>query len=168
MKKILIYILIFSVLAVGKYINDFFPVKYTEEVEYMAELRNLDRALIYAVIKVESGFRETVISHRGAVGLMQVLPSTANWILEVNNYNPENYDLYNPRDNIFVGSLYLRYLHDRFDNDLEKVTAAYNGGSSRIQNEVWKEIEETRLYVKKVRIAYFAYRWKLRIAEVLR
>lgn len=166
MKKYIFFILIIVFLFSINKINNFFPLKYTEKVEYYSEKFDLDRVLVYSIIKVESNFREKVVSPKGAVGLMQVMPSTAAWILEVNNYDIEDYDLYVARDNIFIACLYLSYLHDRFDNDLKKVSAAYNGGSSRIENQVWKEIEETRNYVKKVKIAYFFYKYKIKIIEV--
>jgi len=168
MKKYFFFILFFLFLFSVKKINDFFPLKYTEEVEVYSEKFNLDKALIYSIIKVESNFREKVVSPKGAIGLMQVMPSTATWILEINNYKAKDYDLYLANDNIFIACLYLRYLHDRFNNNFEKINVAYNGGSSRIENEVWKDIEETRNYVKKVKIAYFFYKYKLKIIEVFK
>jgi soluble lytic murein transglycosylase len=165
MKKFLLIIPFFILFTAGIFLNAYFPLKYKTDIEYISKENNVDKALVYAIIKVESGFREKVVSHKGAVGLMQVLPSTSDWILELYGYNPTDYDLYNGSDNIFIGTLYLNYLHERFDNDIEKVVAAYNGGSSRIKNEVWKEIDETRYYVKKVKTAYFIYKYKLRIIE---
>jgi soluble lytic murein transglycosylase len=166
MKKFIFFILVVSIFLGVKLVNDFFPLKYREEVEKIAIDRGIDKSLVYAMIKVESDFREKIVSHKGAVGLMQVLPTTAEWILEKNGYDFDNFDLYLAEDNIFIGVLYTEYLYNRFDGDLQKIMAAYNGGSSRIKNDKWKEIEETRYYVKKVKLAHFAYRWKLRILEV--
>lgn len=168
MKKFLIIMPFFIIFTAGLFINIYFPLKYSAEVEAISKEHNVDKALVYAIIKVESGFREKVVSHRGAIGLMQILPSTSDWILDLYSYNPSDYDLYNGSDNIFIGTLYLSYLHDRFDNDIEKVAAAYNGGSSRIKNELWKEINETKYYVKKVKTAHFIYKYKLRIIEVIK
>ncbi len=166
MKKILLILFILLILIGLKKTNDFFPVKYKEEVVEISKEIGMDKSLVFAMIKVESDFREKVVSHRGAVGLMQVLPSTAKWILEKEGYNFNSYNLYKSRDNIFVGVLYLRYLYNRFDGDLQKIMAAYNGGSSRIKDNKWKEIDETRFYVKKVKIAHFFYKIKLKILEV--
>lgn len=165
MKRFLIAIACVFITGLIILIGSFFPLEYEDDVEKMSKEHNVDIALVYAIIKVESGFREKVVSHKGAVGLMQVLPSTSDWILSQNGYNPSDFDLLKGSDNIFVGTLYLSYLHDRFDNDIEKVVAAYNAGSSRIKNEVWKEIEETRFYVKKVKTAHFIYKYKLKIIK---
>lgn len=167
MKKVLLTLFILVGIVGLKVTNDFFPIKYKEEVLEISNEIGMDKSLVFAMIKVESDFREKVVSHKGAVGLMQVLPSTAKWILAKEGYNPNEYDLYNSRDNIFVGVLYLKYLNDRFEGDLQKIMAAYNGGSSRIKDDKWKEIDETRFYVKKVKVAHFFYRIKLKIIEVL-
>ncbi len=167
MKKVLFILFVVIILVGLKVTNDFFPLKYKEEVFEISNEIGMEESLVFAMIKVESDYREKVVSHKGAVGLMQVLPSTAKWILEKEGYNPNEYDLYIGKDNIFVGVLYLKYLNDRFDGDLQKIMAAYNGGSSRIKDDKWKEIDETRFYVKKVKIAHFFYRIKLKILEVL-
>jgi len=97
------------------------------------------------------------------VGLMQVMPKTAEWILEKNGLVPKNYDLYNARDNIIIGTLYYKYLSKKFDGNLEKIMAAYNGGSVRVRNNTWRNVTETSNYVKRIDWAMKAYEYKLPI-----
>ena len=94
---------------------------------------------------------------------MQVMPKTAEWILEKNGLVPKNYDLYNARDNIIIGTLYYKYLSKKFDGNLEKIMAAYNGGSVRVRNNTWRNVTETSNYVKRIDWAMKAYEYKLPI-----
>lgn len=131
----------------------FFPVKYKEEIFESAKKYNIKPEIIFAIIRAESSYREKVVSRKGAVGLMQVMPSTAEWIVNKElGENIEKYDLYNYKDNIEIGTLYYSYLDRKYNGNFEKITAAYNAGTSRINNEKWKEIKETRVYVKRVKI----------------
>ena len=81
---------------------------------------------------------------------MQVMPSTAEWILKKNKRNLDFYNLYEPSHNIEVGVMYLRYLLDKYQGDVEKTLIAYNAGPSRVKDGSWKDIEETRELLGKV------------------
>jgi soluble lytic murein transglycosylase-like protein len=99
--------------------------------------------LVMAVIEVESRFDARAVSHRGARGLMQLMPATAA-SLGVR-------DAFDPRDNIHGGVRHLRWLMDRFDHDLPVVLAAYNAGEGAVlKNGGRPPSRETREYVKQV------------------
>ncbi|PYO55199.1 MAG: lytic transglycosylase [Candidatus Rokuibacteriota bacterium] len=97
--------------------------------------------LVIAVIEVESRFDARAVSHRGARGLMQLMPATAA-SLGVR-------DAFDPRDNIHGGVRHLRWLMDRFDHDVPTVLAAYNAGEKVVLKNQ-RVPRETREYVKQV------------------
>ena len=135
----------------------FFPMKYYDEVNEASKRFKVDKKLIFAIIKIESNFNKDAVSNKGATGLMQVMPSTAEWILKKNAKDLDFYNLYNPAHNIEVGVMYLRYLMDKYEGDVEKTLIAYNAGPSRVKDGSWKNIEETRNYLVKYKIASRAY-----------
>lgn len=99
--------------------------------------------LVKAVAQVESGKKQEKVSHAGAVGVMQVLPSTARAMGE----NP-----YNTEGNIKAGVKYLAYLQNKFNGDTNKVIAGYNAGETAvIKNGGVPPYKETQNYVKKVK-----------------
>lgn len=142
-----------------------FPLKYRGEIEAAGAEFGVDPVLVASVIKTESRFRAGAVSPRGAVGLMQVMPSTAEFVAE--KYDLGEFDLYNPHDNIRIGTCYLRYLFDRF-GDTRTVLAAYNAGPGNVARwAVDGRVEttpfpETNKYVEKVLDARGYYRWRLK------
>lgn len=125
--------------------------RYLPLVEKAAREHQVDRALLSAVITVESGFDPNAVSSKGAVGLMQLMPATAR------RYGITN--LYDPAQNIQGGAKYLRYLMRKFNNDLSLTLAAYNAGEETVQRygNRLPPYQETRLYVPKVMDAYRQY-----------
>ncbi|MBR6736907.1 MAG: lytic transglycosylase domain-containing protein [Clostridia bacterium] len=117
--------------------------------------------LILAVIKTESSFNETAISNKGAVGLMQILPSTCEFICE--KYGIENESLLVANFNVKVGTLYLKYLIEKFGSERVAVIA-YNAGEGRVtswlKNGQINDIPygETKRYAKKVFLRKRAYK----------
>jgi soluble lytic murein transglycosylase len=112
---------------------------------------SVDADLIRAVIKTESDFNAAARSHKGAMGLMQLMPDTAR----LHNVA----DAYNPVDNVEGGVRHLRMLLDRYQNDLELSLAAYNAGSAAV--EKYRGIPpfaETKEYVRRVLRFYDSYR----------
>ncbi len=122
-----------------------------EVIDYFADLYRLDPALIKAVIKVESDFEADAVSHKGAMGMMQLIPGTA-----------ADLDVVNPLDvvdNIRGGTRYLRQMLDLFDGDLDLALAAYNAGPNAVRRYGGvPPFAETRRYIKKVRRYYDIYK----------
>ncbi len=117
-------------------------------VHEAAERHSVNPALVKAVISAESGWNPFAISRKGAVGLMQLIPGTAQ---RFGVGNP-----FDPAQNIEAGTRYLKALLDRYNGDLSKSLAAYNAGEravdlSRGVPPIW----ETQRYVRKVTDAYF-------------
>jgi soluble lytic murein transglycosylase-like protein len=117
-------------------------------VHEVAERHSVDPALVKAVISTESGWNPLAISRKGAVGLMQLIPGTAQ------RFGVGN--LFDPAQNIEAGTTYLRSLLDRYNGDLNKSLAAYNAGERAVdRNGGVPPIWETQRYVLKVTDAYF-------------
>ena len=108
---------------------------------------SVDSDLIRAVIKAESNFNHRAVSPKGALGLMQLMPETAQKMTVTNPFNPE--------ENIQGGVKYLSKLLHLFNWNLPLALAAYNAGPERVigRNEI-PPIEETRNYVRRVRMYY--------------
>ncbi len=119
-------------------------VPFGSIIYHEAKKNDLPPELVAAVVQQESKFQPTARSGAGAVGLMQLVPKTGRWL--------GARDLTNPVQNIQAGTKYLRYLHDRFDGNTEKVIAAYNAGEGNVRrfNGV-PPFRETRNYVAKVK-----------------
>ena len=161
MKRIYIYILIFLIFTGIVGVTSFFPLNYYKEVDTFSKKYKVDREIIYSIIKIESDFREHIISHKGAMGLMQIMPPTGKWMAETHHFPYSEEMLLDPAYNIKIGTLYLHYLMNRYDSDIEKVLVAYNAGPSRLKDGSWKKFKETRNYLIKYKIASFFYRIRL-------
>ena len=124
---------------------------YGEALSEAAGRHGVDSLLLAAIIDVESGFSPNAVSPRGAVGLMQILPSTGR-------AQGVKGDLLNPRVNVDAGSSYLRGLLDLYDGDLELALAAYNAGPTAVSRHAGiPPFRETREYVRKVLSRYDRY-----------
>ena len=104
--------------------------------------------LLRAVIVVESGFNSRAVSRRGAVGLMQLMPATAN------RFGVSN--LYDPQQNIRAGALYLKFLMNRFGQNVRLALAAYNAGEDAVERNGGQipPFSETMAYVPRVLKVY--------------
>ena len=129
--------------------EDFRPlpatIAYNTTIAEAADLYRLDPNLIRAIIRAESAFNPFAVSRAGAQGLMQLMPAVA---AELNVLDP-----FDPRQNIFGGARYLRWLLDRHDGNLDFAVASYNAGPGAVDryNGI-PPYRETRNYVKKVNI----------------
>ena len=142
------------------------PLRYDDIIRQQAREKNLDPALIAAVIFVEPRFIAGRTSPAGAEGLMQITPETARDIARRSGGTRFTVaDLDTPQINISYGSYLLRELLDRYDGDLAAALAAYNagpgnadkwGGSSLKAQDI--PFPETRAYVEKVLRAQEDYR----------
>jgi len=119
-------------------------------IRWYARKYDLDPALLRAVIKTESDFRQHAVSHKGAIGLMQLTPAAAE-TLRVG-------DAYDSIQNIRGGAKQLRHLLNLYQGDLPLALAAYNAGVHRVKNRKVPRIRETRAYVKKVLRHYELFR----------
>ena len=145
-----------------------FPKKYKNHVVAFSEEFGLQKALIYAVIKVESDFNKDAVSKSDALGLMQILPKTAKWIAGElgEEYNRKN--MFEPKTNIKFGCFYLRYLFDKFD-EMDIVVCAYNAGEGKVLDWVENgklnrekiDYNETKNYLERVEKYYGVYSNKL-------
>ena len=132
-----------------------YPLRYTSIVRGHAHNYQLDPALLAAVIEVESKFKPDAKSSSGAIGLMQLLPSTAHGIaVHTGGSNFHTEDLYNPEINVRYGAWYLRHLLDKYDDNERTALAAYNAGQDNVDR--WLAAgsgigyAETRAYVDRV------------------
>jgi soluble lytic murein transglycosylase len=146
-----------------------FPLEHADALLTAAERHGLDPALVAAVIYVESGFDAAVESRSGAVGLMQVMPATADEIAQrTDGFRFTRADLRTPRLNVLYGCYYLRRLLRRYDGSLVCALAAYNAGAGNVDE--WRAdgggklslagipFAETREYVHQVLRAKAIYR----------
>jgi soluble lytic murein transglycosylase len=112
------------------------PLRHEDIIRQQAADKDLDPALIAAVIYEESRFRDQT-SHAGARGLMQVTPATAAFIAQRSGGTAfTSEDLATPQINISYGAYYLRYLLDRYDGDQALAVAAYNAGEGQLDSWV--------------------------------
>jgi len=114
------------------------------EIDLAATRHNLDPSLVRAVVRAESNYRHDVVSHAGAMGLMQLMPGTAEFLgVE---------DPFDIRQNIDGGTRYLRMLLDMFDNDLTLALAAYNAGQGNVRRHGGvPPFQETINYIPRVK-----------------
>jgi len=133
-----------AVLVVADRQEEFYTVAEFEDfVGEVAARHGLPKNLVMAVIAVESRFDAEAISSRGALGLMQLMPATAE-VLGVR-------DPFDPRENIEGGVRHLRAMLDIFDNDLPLALAAYNAGPKAvIHHRGIPPYRETRQYVSQI------------------
>lgn len=114
--------------AYDRYIRETHPIKYQTYVEKYSREFNVNRYLVYSVIKTESGFRPDAVSNVGARGLMQIMEDTFEWIkFKLGDEDTVYYDMYDPETNIRYGCFLLGYLCDEFGN-IETAMAAYHAG----------------------------------------
>lgn len=118
--------------------------RFGQFIRTAADRYSLDPELIWAIIKVESSFNPFAVSEKGAMGLMQLMPGTAEEMQVVEPFEAE--------DNILGGSRYLRKMINLFEGDLQLGLAAYNAGPNRVLENGRRipKIPETEQYVEKV------------------
>ena len=120
-------------------------------IQQIATAGRVDPALVEAVVRAESGFDHLAVSHRGAQGLMQLMPKTARAVGVKNSFSAH--------ENLRGGVTYLRQMLDLFDGDTRLALAAYNAGPTTVlQYRDVPPFEETRVYVDRV----FRFREQIR------
>jgi len=124
---------------------------YADTVKHAAKRHNIDPALVRALIHAESAFKSQVTSHKGAQGLMQLMPATAKE-LGVNN-------ALDPEQNIRGGVKYLAQLLHQFNGSTRLATAAYNAGPNAVKKyQGIPPYKETEVYVERVNILHQRYK----------
>ena len=168
----ILFMLLFGVFKIqDKIMKKIYPLEYTEYVEKYSSKNELDKMLVYAIIKAESNFEPNITSTSGAMGLMQLMDSTAEEMAEKLGieYTVKEI-LYQPETNIKIGTKYFAELLKSFEGNIELALAAYNAGignvtkwiengtikadGSDIENIPYKE---TNNYVRKILRDYKIY-----------
>ncbi len=122
---------------------------YDDIIQEAADAYDVPFGFIKAVMRVESAFQSDAVSHAGAMGLMQLMPRTAE------SLNVD--DPFDVRQNIFGGAKFLRILIDRYDGDINLILAAYNAGDLAVQRHDGIPYRQTREYVASVYYWYQNY-----------
>jgi hypothetical protein len=115
---------------------------YEPIIQQASQTYGVDPALIRAVIRAESNFKNESTSPKGAMGLMQIMPVTAK-DLGIR-------DAYDPQQNIMGGTRYLKSLLDRYNGDVPTALAAYNWGMGNVERHPEKLPRETRFYISRI------------------
>lgn len=152
-----------------------YPLKHTAIIDKYAREYNINNYIIASIINAESSFNKKAVSKAGAVGLMQVLPQTAEWICKRQG---ENYSLDKLKEvnfNINIGTYYLKYLIDKFKN-LDVAICAYNAGEGVVgewlKNKEYSDdsktlktipYSETKNYLKAVKSGLSVYKFRFTI-----
>jgi len=177
-KRYILLLLIFvtTILVLNNrtfFLRMFFPVKYDNIVYEYSMKNNLDPYLVFAIIKAESNFDPDATSHKSAKGLMQITDETAYEVaktMKLDDFKPE--DLYHPEKNIMIGTKYLRWLLDQFNNDTDLAIAAYNAGIGNVKQWLMNKnlssngitlekipFKETDRFVVKVKRYHKSYKY---------
>lgn len=178
MKKLLSIILIIFIIIFGINYNKIknmtlkkiYKIEYSEYVEKYSEEYQVDKYLIYAIIKAESNFSEEAISSKGAKGLMQLMQTTAEEIASKINIEVTEENILNPDININLGTKYISILIQKYGN-IGLSLSAYNAGSGNVDKWIangtlkndGSDIEnvpytETNNYVRKILRDYEIYK----------
>lgn len=149
-------------------VGTLYPLSYEDDIQSAAKAYKIDPYLVAAVIETESNWDPSVRSSSGAEGLMQLLPDTAQDMIDKGYIDGAAYsvdDLYEPEVNIMFGCAYLRYLLDYYDGALDRAIAAYNAGIGNVEDWVDQDtalhnaitFPETQAYLVRVLNSYNRY-----------
>lgn len=146
-----------------------YPLEHESEIMASASAHGVDPYLVAAIIRSESSWDERASSHRGAIGLMQLMPETASDMVEKGLVDPNRFSvdrLTDPATNIEFGCAYLSYLMMYFNGATDKAVAAYNAGMGNV--DIWTQggdilhnaitFPETQAYLVRVTMAQTRYR----------
>lgn len=150
-----------------------YPLKYKTEIMEASQKFDVAPAVVASMINAESGFNENAQSSKGALGLMQIMPSTAKWLCELQGINFQEKGLFDPQTNIFLGTYYMQYLLKKFQS-LESAICAYNAGEGNVMlwllndeyalnNKIISTpFPETNAYLEKVMAGIKVYQKKFK------
>lgn len=176
-------IIVLIVISTNTFWRMMYPIHYQKNIQTAASFAHVDPLLIASVIRVESKFQTKDVSHAGAVGLMQLMPQTADWAAQtirrqnnasnaaVSKLPDDAKKLASPEYNILLGSWYVQSLIQQFDGNETAAIAAYNAGPKRVsgwlQDGEWNgtlntiqsiPVGETRHFVDRVFYNYQLYK----------
>lgn len=168
---LLIYFILFKVINIDIIImKKIYPLKYSEYVEKYSEEYNIDKYLVYAIIKAESNFNENAKSNSSAIGLMQIMETTARETAKKLDLEVIEEELFDPETNIKIGLKYYSILLEKYDN-FKIALVAYNAGIGNVDkwikdgviNKDGSDLEnipfqETNNYVRKILRDYEIYK----------
>ncbi len=166
---LVVFLALFAITVVKYALYYMYPTTYSQYVERYAQEYELDKLLVYSMIKAESGFDSEAVSPRNAKGLMQIMDSTGEWAAEkISIENFETEQLLEPETNIRIGCWYIARLLKQYDQNMVLALAAYNAGSGNVSKWLKDDsissdgktldripFEETRNYVDKIK----KYNW---------
>lgn len=170
---IIIFILLFSVLKIQNFVlKKVYPTKYSEYVYKYSKEYGVDPILVFAIIKAESNFNSNVVSTSNAIGLMQLMDTTAEEIAGKLGINfMKKASLYNPELNIQLGTKYFSNLMKQYNDNYLLAITAYNAGIGNVQKWIEQGIikedgsdienipfKETNNYVRKILRDYKIYK----------
>lgn len=170
---IVLMIVVFLVVFKDKILKIIYPKTYKEIVSVYAEKYSVNENIIFSVIKAESNFENSAVSHKDALGLMQIMKETAKDVAQKHNIdidlNNAEEEILNVQNNINIGTKYLSILLEKYEN-IELSVAAYNAGIGTVDNWIEKGIikkdgsdienipyKETNNYVRKILRNYKVY-----------
>lgn len=125
-----VYILVVSIYAFYAVV---YPVKYEDIIVTESTNTNLSVPLVASLINVESSYRKEAISSSGAIGLMQIMPTTFEYVCSLNDIDFDENNMAQPEYNIKIGCLYLKYLFNKFENT-QTVLCSYNAGETLVRS----------------------------------
>ena len=167
-----IIFILFKVVKIDDIImKKLYPLKYSEYVEKYAKEYNIDKYMVYAIIKAESNFNENAKSSSDAIGLMQIMEITAIETARKMDLEVTEEDLFKPDLNINIGLKYFTYLLNHYNNNYPLAIIVYNAGMGNVDawlkdgtiKEDGTDIEnvpfkETNNYVRKILRDYEIYK----------
>ncbi|RKD23795.1 lytic transglycosylase [Ammoniphilus oxalaticus] len=149
-----------------------YPVYFKNEVAEASSQYNVDPYLVFSIIQIESNFKHMRTSNKGAKGLMQIMPETAEWVIEQAQLPSELLTkIDDPEVNIAIGSWYISFLERKFHQNHFAVIAAYNAGPGNVERWLKEDqwdgtyrnmadipFGETRHYLQRVLYFYGKFR----------
>ena len=148
-----------------------YPLKYNEYIEKYAKENDIEKELVYAIIKIESNFNPNAKSKKDAIGLMQIMESTGKEVGKKLELKITEEDLYKPKTNIKIGTKYLADLIEKYEGNYSMAIIAYNAGIGNVDKWIEEGIikadgtdlenvpfKETNNYVRKVLRDYKIYK----------
>ncbi|MEA5508575.1 transglycosylase SLT domain-containing protein [Crocosphaera sp. UHCC 0190] len=133
----------------SEYWHALFPFPFYQTIMKWSQDRKLNPLLVTSLMRQESRFEPEIKSPVGATGLMQVMPATGEWV--ANKINLKKYSLKNPNDNVNLGTWYLNYTHEEYQNNSLLAVASYNAGPGNVAKWMRQyKVSDPDAFVEKI------------------